>query len=134
MSHTRRYVKNGKSQKKTFLGINLVGPKDLNSMKQFQMSVWTCVFHIKMFELFENSQSLNENVLMYFLIYPATLDGKSFNNSSDYIKMPCCAKSLLISLWILAWKWMLYSRRSFWIMEQQLQMSVVNSQQIPHYQ
>lgn len=77
-------------------------PKDVNSMKQFQMSVRTLVFHIKMFELFENSQSLNENVLMYFIIYPAALDGKSFNNSSEYIKMLRCAESLLFSLWILA--------------------------------
>lgn len=44
----------------------------------------------------------NENVVMYFLIYPAILDGKSFKNSSEYIKMSRCAERLLFSLWILA--------------------------------
>lgn len=44
----------------------------------------------------------NENVLMYFLIYPAVLDGKSFKISSEYIKMSYCAKCLFFPLWILA--------------------------------
>jgi len=34
---------------------------------------------------------------MYFLICPATLGGKSFNNSSKYIKMSCSAKHLHFS-------------------------------------
>lgn len=38
---------------------------------------------------------------MYFLIYLASLDDKSFNNSSDYIQMSCWAERPPFSLEIL---------------------------------
>lgn len=76
----------------------------------------------------------NENFLMHFLIYPTVLDGKSFKNSSEHIKMSYCPEHLLFSPLDLSLKWMLWNRRSFWITEQLLKMSMVNSLQIPHYQ